>query len=139
MRKTLSLLLAFCALCTACSTARRVSTDPVQPWVGCTTMDIIQAMGDPARIDTDGKGGSILVYESTPDYSSPDYDILDPGAPARTRKYANFFLDSEGTCYKVDANCDLPSPPHSFLLESATNFWVDILLSVPFLILGLLL
>ena len=139
MRKTISLLLAVCALCTACSTVRRVSTDPAQPWVGYTTMDIIYAMGDPVRIDTDGKGGSILVYESTPDYSSPDYDLLDPNPSVRTRKYAYFYLDDRGDCYRVDTNRDLPSPPRSILLESATNFWVDILFVAPFLVMGLLL
>ena len=81
------LLLSALALLTACGTSRRVSTtDGTPSWEGRTTAEIMQAMGDPDRIDSDGKGGSILVYESAPDYDSPDYDILDPAASARPRR-----------------------------------------------------
>ena len=75
------LLLAALALLTACGSSRRISAaDGTAVWEGRTTAEILRAMGDPDRIDADGKGGSILVYESAPDYSSPDYDILAPEA-----------------------------------------------------------
>ena len=78
------LLLSALALLTACGSSRRVSAvDGTAAWEGRTTSEIMRAMGDPDRIDPDGKGGSILVYESTPDYSSPDYDILAPEACTR--------------------------------------------------------
>ena len=140
MKRFFVLVLAACAVFSSCGTARRVSTDPSQPWVGCSTMDILQVMGDPDRIDGDGQGGSILVYESTPDYNSPDYDILDPNAEARrTRRYAKFYLDDEGTCYRVDTNRNLPAPPRSVYSGDHSSIWVDILFYLPFFVIGILL
>ena len=109
------LLLSALALLTACGSSRRVSAaDGTATWEGRTTSEIIQAMGDPDRIDTDGKGGSILVYETAPDYSSPDYDILAPEASVRSRRYAHFYLNDEGRCYRVDTNRSLPMPYESY-------------------------
>lgn len=140
MRRFFFLLAAVAAL-SACSTVFRVSkeTAPSSPWVGNTTVQILNAMGDPVRIDGDGKGGSVLVYESTPDYNSPDYDILDPDASARTRKYAYFYLDDEGTCYRVDTNRSLPAAPRQAYYDTDDSIWFDVLISVPLLLLSLLL
>lgn len=123
MKRFLFLLIAATLSFTACSVTRRVaSTDGVSPWVGSNTIDIISAMGNPDRIDTDGRDGSILVYESTPDYDDPSYDILDPDSSTRKRQYAYFYLDDEGDCYKVDSNRDLPSAPRQ---ASTTTTWVE--------------
>ena len=136
------LLLSALALLTACGTSQRVSTtDGTPSWEGRTTAEIMQAMGDPDRIDSDGKGGSILVYESAPDYSSPDYDILDPAASARARRYANFYLSDEGICYRVDTNRNLPAPYDSYrsFRWLAVPFAVDVLVYLPLLVLGAIL
>ena len=126
------LLLAALALLTACGTSRRVSAaGGTEPWVGRETGDILERMGTPDRIDPDGKGGSILVYESAPDYDSPDYDILDPAASARPRRYANFYLDREGACYQVDTNRNLPAPPQSSYSGPRSTFWIEILYWLP--------
>ena len=138
MKHFLLLLLAAVTV-TACGTVRRVSADPAQPWVGFTTQDILSRMGTPDQILGDGNGGSILVYESTPDYTSPDYDILAPEASAAPRRYAYFYLDDEGYCYKVDANRNLPSPPSLYLSEPRISFWVDLLIWTPLLLIGLAL
>ena len=133
------LLLAALALLTACGTSRRVSaSEGTAAWEGRTTSEILQVMGDPDRIDADGKDGSILVYESAPDYSSPDYDILDPAASARARRYANFYLDDEGVCYRVDTNRNLPAPYDSYrsFRWLAVPFAVDVLVYLPLLVLG---
>ena len=132
MKHFLLLLLAVVSI-TACGTARRISADPSQPWVGSTTTDILTQMGDPDRIDDDGKGGSILVYESAPDYNSPDYDILDPDTAARTRKYARFYLDREGVCYQVDTNRNLPSPRIDYAdsVEKGVSILLDVLFYLP--------
>ena len=132
------LLLSALALLTACGTSRRVSaSEGTAAWEGRTTSEIMRAMGDPARIDPDGKGGSILVYESAPDYSSPDYDILAPEA-ASPRRYAHFYLDDEGVCYRVDTNRTLPAPYEAYRSYRwlAVPFAVDILVYLPLLILG---
>lgn len=136
--KRIILLLAALALLTACGTSRRVSAaDGTPSWEGRTTADILQAMGDPDRIDPDGRGGSILVYESAPDYSSPDYDILAPEASASPRRYANFYLDEEGRCYRVDTNRNLPAP--SRYPSVSAEFWLDVLYYLPLLTLLVLL
>ena len=138
MKRFFLLLLAVIAV-TACGASRRVSADPMQPWTGRSTADILTTMGDPDRIDTDGKGGSVLVYESTPDYDSPDYDILDPDANAKlTRRYAKFYLDDEGICYRVDTNRNLPAPRRAYV-EDSGEVWVDILIYLPLLLIGILL
>ena len=136
------LLLSALALLTACGSSRRVSAvDGTAAWEGRTTSEIMRAMGDPDRIDTDGKGGSILVYESTPDYSSPDYDILAPEASASPRRYAHFYLDDEGVCYRVDTNRTLPAPYEAYRSYRwlAVPFAVDVLVYLPLLILGAVL
>jgi len=138
MRRVIFLILSAVLVFTACSTARRVSSDPAQPWVGCTTEEIITAMGNPDRIDPDGKGGSIIVYESEPGYDDPDYDILDPEASKRPRQYARFYLDNEGICYQVDTNRPLPAAPSSSPVRVGYSVWFDWLF-MGLLLVGLLL
>ena len=129
------LLLSALALLTACGPSRRVSAaDGTATWEGRTTSEIIRAMGDPDRIDTDGKGGSILVYETAPDYSSPDYDILAPEASASSRRYAHFYLNDEGRCYRVDTNRNLPAPPNPYPSQVRRAFWLDVLVWAPVLL-----
>ena len=95
-------------------------------------------MGDPDRIDSDGKGGSIIVYESAPNYDDPDYDILDPEASKRPRQYARFYLDNEGICYQVDTNRPLPAAPSSSPVRVGYSVWFDWLF-MGLLLVGLLL
>lgn len=127
MKKYLILILAASVAFSACSVSRRVSvsTESVSPWVGCETTEILDAMGSPGRINPDGEGGSILVYESTPDYTDPAYDILDPDASARHREYAYFYLDDEGTCYRVETNRTLPQAPVRY--QENAGGWENVL------------
>ena len=125
MRKIVVLLLVLIAAA-SCGTSRQVARNQEQPWVGSSTLEILEAMGDPDRIDGDGRDGSVLVYESAPDYDDPEYDILDPNASARKRTYAYFYLDREGECYGVETNRSLPMPPSSPILVR-TSLWADIL------------
>ena len=134
------LFLAALALLTACGSSRRVSAAVgTDPWLGRDTEEILDRMGKPDRIDPDGKDGSILVYESAPDYSSPDYDILAPEASVRPRRYANFYLDSEGVCYRVDTNRNLPAPSNYHRSAVMAEFWLDLLWSLPLLTVLILL
>ena len=126
MKKFLFLILAAAVACTACSVSTHVSvsTEKNTSWEGCETMEILDAMGTPDRIDVDGRDGSILVYESTPDYDDPGYDILDPAASARKPEYAYFYLDDEGVCYRVETNHALPAAPRHVV--SAGIDWLDV-------------
>ena len=142
MKRIVLLLLAACLTLTACSVTRKVSkasTEESDTWVGFSTADITYAMGYPNHITEDGKGGSVLVYESTPDYDSPDFDILDPDASSRKRQYACFYVDEEGTCYRVESNYDLPAAPQLVDSEEPSTVWIDLLITIPLLTLSLIL
>ena len=140
MKRIVLLLLAACLALTACSVTHRVSKASVggpDAWIGRSTAVITHAMGYPNHITEDGKGGSVLVYESAPDYDSPDYDILDPAASSRNRKYACFFVDEEGICYQVETNYDLPAAPQLVYSEDRSSIWIDLLITIPLLTLVL--
>ena len=132
MKKIFILLFAV-VLVSACGSSRRVSADMEgrPSWVGYDALTIMKTMGNPDRIDENGRGGSILRYESAPDYTDPKYDILDPDASKRAREYAYFYLDDEGTCYSVDTNRNLPAPPSYFPADSHSSFWLDLLVWLP--------
>ena len=138
MKRVFFLILSTILVLASCSVTRKVTTAPAQPWVGSTTEDIIKTMGDPSRIDSDGKGGSIIVYESAPNYDDPDYDILDPEASKRPRQYARFYLDNEGICYQVDTNRPLPAAPSASPVRVGYSVWFDWLF-MGLLLVGLLL
>ena len=138
MKKILIFLFAV-VLATSCGVSRRVSSRENLSWVGHPTLEILQAMGNPDRIDNDGKGGSILRYESKPNYEDPSYDILDPDAKPGEGGYAYFYVDREGDCYHVDATRKLPNPSYGFYERSEGELWVDILIYLPLLLIGILL
>ena len=132
--KRIFLLLMAVATVAACGTVRRVSEETAHPWVGFYTEDILLQMGDPTRIDIPKLGGSVLVYEFTPDYNSPDYDLLGAGETSREQEYAHFYLDEEGCCYRVDTNRNLPVPPNPFPSQVRRAFWLDVLIWTPILL-----
>ena len=86
--------------------------------MGKTHQEIVAAYGAPTREVTDGKDGTILVYE---EFSTSVYG---PAYPYRhypwggwyghdvytrtNRDYADFFINGEGTCYLVRSNIALP-------------------------------
>ena len=135
------LLLMTVILVSACGTSRRVSMDREgrPSWVGYDALTIIKTMGNPDRIDENGRGGSILRYDSAPDYSDPKYDILDPDAAKHAREYAYFYLDDEGTCYSVDTNRNLPTPPGYYSVATHSSFWLDLLVWTPVILITLIL
>lgn len=142
MKRIVLLLLAACLALTACSVTRHVSKTAMEDsdsWVGCETADITEAMGYPNHITEDGKGGCVLVYESAPDYDSPDFDILDPDAPLRKRQYACFYVDEFGTCYRVETNRDLPAAPRHETSGDSSEFWIDLLFALPVLVITIIL
>ena len=142
MKRIVLLLVAACLALTACSVTRRVSnasTEDPDSWVGYETAVITEVMGYPNHITEDGKGGSVLVYESAPDYDSPDFDILDPEASSRKRNYACFYVDEVGTCYRVETNYDLPAAPELVDSDEFSTIWLDLLITIPLLTLSLIL
>ena len=138
--KQLFILLLAVVLATSCGVSRRVSkTDVNTSWVGHSTAEILQVMGDPDRIDDDGKGGSIIRYEAKPNYEDPSYDILDPNSAPSMGGYAYFYVDRYGDCYWVDTNRKLPNPRYRVYTGDSDGLWVDILIYLPLILVGILL
>ena len=141
--KQFFLLLLVVVLTSSCGASRRVSRYENLSWVGHPTLEILQAMGNPESIDDDGKGGSILRYTVKSNYESPSYDILDPATKPVEGGYADFYVDREGDCYQVDSNIKLPNPSYGdYVYEEKdvrNSIWVDLLVSLPLLLIGVLL
>ena len=138
MKKLFPFLLV-AVLATSCVTYRQVSRDANPTWAGCTTTQIIQAMGSPDRIDSDGAGGAILRYDSQPDYEDPSYDILNPDpAPDGQRGHAYFYMNPEGVCYQVDSDRALPAPPDKPRSVVVGSIWLDMLVYLPLMLIFLL-
>ena len=131
-------LLAALAVFASCGTYRRVSRDGNTSWVGHSTQEILLAMGDPDRIEDDGKGGSVIRYEAKPNYEDPSYDILDPNAAPSVGGYAYFYVDRYGDCYWVDATRKLPRPRYGVYDGDTDGLWVDILIYLPLILIGIL-
>ena len=136
--KKLFLLLLVAALATSCVTYRQVSREANPTWAGRTTTQIIQAMGSPDRIDSDGAGGAILRYESQPDYEDPSYDILNPEPAPAERGHAYFYMTPEGVCYHVDSDRALPAPPDKPRSVIMGSIWLDMLVYLPLVLIFLL-
>lgn len=131
LKNRLFIVLAILLAAVSCSTTRKTSQQTYTPsWRGCSAQDIIAAMGNPDRIDEDGRGGSILVYESSADYDDPQYDILDPEATPKKGRQARFYLDQEGDCYQVESNYNLPAPPRSTVVDSGGWGWFEVLITL---------
>ena len=141
--KKFFILLFVVVLATSCGVTRRAWREASITWVGHSTQEILQEMGNPDKIDSDGKGGSILRYEAHPNYEDPKYDILDPDAKPDEGGYAYFYMDREGDCYMVDTNMKLPGPKYGpYVYEDSggsASIWVDILVYLPLLLIGILL
>lgn len=139
--KKFFILVLVVVLATSCGVSRKVSRQANLSWVGHPTLEIIQMMGNPDRIDNDGKDGSILRYEAKPNYEDPSYDILDPDAKPDEGGYAYFYVDREGDCYYVDTDRKLPNPNNRYDVydDDGDSIWVDILIYLPLLLIGILL
>jgi len=138
--KKILILLFVVVLATSCGVSRRVSREAQFTWIGRPTLEILQVMGNPDSIDKDGRDGSILRYESKPNYEDPSYDILDPNAKPGEGGYAYFYVDREGECYWVDTNRKLPNPNYGrYVEDDGVRIWVDILFYLPLLLIGLAL
>ena len=131
--KKIFILLFVVVLATSCGVSRRAWREVSISWVGHPTLEIIKVMGNPDRIDNDGKDGSILRYEVKPNYEDPGYDILDPDAKIVEGGYAYFYVNSEGDCYKVDTNVKLPRPDYGYYeYDDDGEDWYSVWLNVAF-------
>ena len=135
-------LLALVAAITSCGSSRRLSRSEYTPWVGHSALEILQAMGNPDRIDSDGMDGSILRYIVKSDYEDPSFDLLDPDARPSEGGYVYFYLTPGGDCYKVESNREMSGPGYGDYEDGKVDwkdFWVETLLTATVLLLGIFL
>jgi hypothetical protein len=67
VRASLGLVLAV-LLTAGCGVIQRHAE--VQPWVGRPVAELVQQRGQPTRIERDGRGNRVFVYEWTTEYAS---------------------------------------------------------------------
>ena len=82
-------------------------------WKGKTYPEIVRQYGAPERVESDGNGGKILVFESydTSVYTTPGIHYGYPGASMSTsveKSFTHFFLDGDDVCYLVRTNTLMP-------------------------------
>ena len=140
--KKFFILLFVVVLAASCGVTRQAWREASITWVGHSTQEILQAMGNPDKIDSDGKGGSILRYEAHPNYEDPKYDILDPDAKPVEGGYAYFYIDREGDCYKVDTNRKLPRPDYGYYDDGEYDWystWLNVAFYLSLIVVGIFL
>lgn len=120
MRRLVNLCLAIvaCITLTSCYDSYLVSStdDWMKAHIGATYNQLVQAYGAPDRQQSDGNGGTILIYEQTQTRSQSvatkeniNYftGTYTPGVRTQTNSYTyynQFFINSAGTCYRVNTN-----------------------------------
>lgn len=118
--KLILIMAAMTAVLSSCATLRTASISAEQEynlaWVGRTHSEIVMAYGAPDRVEADGAGGQILIYEEL--IAKYDTDVDPHFGMFRTdymtrvseeKSYAHFFLHSDGICYLVRSNRMMPN------------------------------
>ena len=87
---------------TSCSTTYRVSYSQqlLNSFVGKTHQELVQELGAPISDVSDGSNGYILIFEGNRElFNYSDRYV----AKSSTLPKAQFYMDSNGVCYKVKA------------------------------------
>lgn len=122
MKKLLNCLLAIVACITLTSCYDNYLVSSTEDWknahIGATHHQLVQTYGAPDRQQSDGNGGTILIYEETQTQSQSiatkeniNYftGTYTPGIRTQTNSYTyynHFFIDDKGFCYQVNTNID---------------------------------
>ena len=116
--KQVLFLLGTLLLCTSCFTTYQASkqSDYTNEFVGKTHNYIVSSWGAPTRQTSDGNGGTILIYEQTTaestsvarnGYYNPyngTYTYTPGVNTSYNTSYAQFYIDPNGKCYRVNTN-----------------------------------
>lgn len=112
MKRFLSLLISLIAL-SSCGVLKNYPLEQEynEVWKGKTYNEIVMSFGAPDRVESDGNGGNILVYEEFNTTTTTDVDThfgnFDPDYTTKVRtskKYTHFFISSDNSCYHVKSN-----------------------------------
>ncbi|MBO4757517.1 MAG: hypothetical protein J5577_03590 [Bacteroidales bacterium] len=100
---TILLLAAVAAGAVSCTVPRYISAEQVynDEWVGQEYANIVQTFGAPDREVSDGRDGSIVVYQDAITEFIEDPYYLGPTIIRQGKDYTQFFIDENDVCYKV--------------------------------------
>ncbi len=141
MKNILALCLVCSLLLSSCTTTYQVSLedDYTKRFVGMAYKDIVSQLGAPNRCESDGAGGTILVYENFQQQSiaiANPYTFL-PTAVSRSytnTQYIQLYTNSENVCYKIKTNHTRiekkPAPGRTAALIAGCVAYVAILATV---------
>ena len=106
----------------ALSSCSVLKTYPVEQkyneeWKGRSHSDIVKRFGAPDRVESDGSGGQILIYEKVSTTATTDVDthfgMFDPDytTKVQTNKfYTHFFVGPDNICYHIKSNRTIFDP-----------------------------
>ena len=123
------------AAMTSCGAARRyeqlptVEEELTQRWAGKEYSDIVQGYGAPDRIASDGKDGSILVYETISTSMSTSKSLMFDNYSTTVKEdkeFMHFFLNPEGFCYLVKTNQLVDGTARA---KASSRFWTNTLIT----------
>lgn len=112
MKRFLYLLISLIAL-SSCGVLKNYPLEQEynEVWKGKTYNEIVMSFGAPDRVESDGNGGKILVYEEFDTTTTTDVDThfgnFDPDYTTKVRTsktYTHFFISSDNSCYHVKSN-----------------------------------
>ena len=112
MKRFLYLLISLFAI-SSCGVLRNYPLEQEynEVWKGKTYNEIVMSFGAPDRVESDGNGGKILVYEEFDTTTTTDVDThfgnFDPDYTTKVRTsktYTHFFISSDNSCYHVKSN-----------------------------------
>ena len=115
------ILYLFAAL-VALSSCSVLKTYPVEQkyneeWKGRSHSDIVKRFGAPDRVESDGSGGQILIYEKVSTTATTDVDthfgMFDPDytTKVQTNKFhTHFFVGPDNICYHIKSNRTIFDP-----------------------------
>lgn len=112
MKRFLYLLISLIAL-SSCGVLKNYPLEQEynEVWKGKTYNEIVMSFGAPDRVESDGNGGKILVYEEFDTTTITDVDThfgnFDPDYTTKVRTsktYTHFFISSDNSCYHVKSN-----------------------------------
>jgi len=92
MKKILLILL--CLMLTGCASTGKI----MESWIGHQKSEIINSWGPPQRYSPDGKGGEILIYESSSALASPIGEMM---ITQTITNYKQVYVNQKGTIYYV--------------------------------------
>lgn len=113
MRTRILYLLAAVLLFSSCSILKVSSVEQEynEVWKGKSYTDIVMEFGAPDRVESDGSGGQILIYENVSTTTTTDVDthfgMFDPDYTTKVqtnKSYIHFFVGPGNICYHIKSN-----------------------------------